>query len=108
MALRASSSHSYRRPRSRGQVVEAIKFAPLGNRGFDGAGLDGDYGLEVWRPDATYFEDANRETFFVAQIETPQALENLDAIAAVPGLDLLVHRSRRPGDAALAAETAAR
>ncbi len=71
------------------QVVEAIKFPPLGNRGADGAGLDGDYGLDVWKPDTTYFADANRETFFVAQIETPEAVENVEAIAAVPGVDLL-------------------
>lgn len=71
------------------QVVEAVKFAPLGNRGVDGAGLDADYGLEAWRPDTTYFEDANRETFIVAQIETPEAVSNVQDIAAVPGIDLL-------------------
>lgn len=71
------------------QVVEATKFAPLGNRGVDGAGLDGDYGLDVWRPDSTYFADANRETFIVAQIETPEAAVNVAEIAAVPGIDLL-------------------
>lgn len=71
------------------QVVEATKFAPLGNRGVDGAGLDGDYGLDVWRPDSTYFTDANRETFIVAQIETPEAVANVGEIAAVPGIDLL-------------------
>jgi 2-keto-3-deoxy-L-rhamnonate aldolase RhmA len=71
------------------QVVEATKFAPLGNRGVDGAGLDGDYGLDVWRTDTTYFEDANRETFIVAQIETPEAVANVEEIAAVEGIDLL-------------------
>ena len=71
------------------QVVEAIKFPPLGNRGVDGAGLDGDYGLEVWIPNTTYYDDANRETFFLAQIETPEAVENVEAIVAVPGVDCL-------------------
>lgn len=71
------------------QVVEATKFSPLGNRGVDGAGLDGDYGLDVWRADSTYFEDANRESFIVAQIETPEAVDNIQEIAAVPGIDLL-------------------
>ena len=70
-------------------VVNATKFPPMGNRGVDGAGLDGDYGFDVWKPDATYFEDANRETFIVAQIETPEAVRNIDEIAAVPGIDLL-------------------
>jgi len=71
------------------QVVEAVKFPPLGNRGVDGAGLDGDYGMEAWKPNPTYFDDANRETFFVAQIETPEAVENIEAIAAVPGVDCI-------------------
>jgi len=70
-------------------VVEAVKFSPLGNRGVDGAGLDADYGIEAWKPGTTYFEDANRETFIVAQIETPEAVQNLEEIAAVPGIDCL-------------------
>ena len=32
------------------QVVSAVKFPPLGNRGFEGAGLDADYLLESGRP----------------------------------------------------------
>lgn len=71
------------------QVVEAVKFPPLGNRGIDGAGLDGDYGLEAWKPEGTYYDDANRETFIVAQIETPEAVSNLEEIAATPGIDCL-------------------
>ena len=71
------------------QVVEAVKFAPLGNRGVDGAGLDGDYGIEAWKPDSRYFEDANRETFILVQIETPDAVQNIDEIAAVSGIDCL-------------------
>jgi 4-hydroxy-2-oxoheptanedioate aldolase len=70
-------------------IVQAVKFAPLGNRGVDGAGLDAGYGVEAWRPNSTYFEDANRENFIVAQIETPEAVENIDAIAATPGIDLV-------------------
>jgi 2-keto-3-deoxy-L-rhamnonate aldolase RhmA len=87
------------------QVVEAVKFPPLGNRGIDGAGLDGDYGAEAWKPETTYFEDANRETFILAQIETPEAVRNLAEIAAVPGIDCLFigpgdlgHRLRVTGD----------
>jgi 2-keto-3-deoxy-L-rhamnonate aldolase RhmA len=71
------------------QVVETVKYPPLGNRGLDGAGLDANFGLDTWRPDSTYIEDANRETFIVAQIETPEAVANAAEIAAVPGIDLL-------------------
>lgn len=38
---------------------------------------------------ADYLAEANREVACVVMIETPQALENLDAIAAVPGVDAL-------------------
>jgi 2-keto-3-deoxy-L-rhamnonate aldolase RhmA len=65
-------------------VVEATKFPPIGNRGLDGAGLDADF---YHQPADEYIEAANRETFVVVQIETPQALENLDAIAAIPGIE---------------------
>ena len=70
-------------------IVNAVKFPPIGNRGMDGAGLDGDFGLEVWSPGSTYTDDANRETFIAIQIETPAALENVEEIAAVPGVDAL-------------------
>ena len=70
-------------------IVEAVKFPPQGNRGLDGAGLDADFGIEAWEPDSTYLEDANQQTFVVGQIETAEALDELDDIAAVPGLDVL-------------------
>jgi 2-keto-3-deoxy-L-rhamnonate aldolase RhmA len=68
-------------------VVRSVKFPPLGNRGVDGAGLDGNYGSTVWNSGSTYFVDANRETFILAQIETPEAVAQIDAIAEVPGID---------------------
>ena len=70
-------------------IVEAVKFPPQGNRGLDGAGLDADFGIEAWKSDSTYLEDANQQTFVVGQIETAEALDELDDIAAVPGLDVL-------------------
>lgn len=70
-----------------GRVVEATKFPPLGNRGLDGAGLDGDFGLDAWREGGSYTLDANKETFVFAQIETPSAVTKADEIAAVAGID---------------------
>ena len=66
------------------ELVQSVKFPPLGNRGIDGAGLDGDFFLAAG---SDYTEQANRETFLVVQIETPQAVENVDEIAAVDGVD---------------------
>ncbi|MCF6311109.1 MAG: aldolase/citrate lyase family protein [Verrucomicrobiales bacterium] len=66
------------------ELVAAVKFPPLGERGLDGAGLDANYYLE----DAeSYPAEANRETFLVVQIETIEAVKNVDEIAAVPGVD---------------------
>ena len=76
-------------------LVEHAKFPPLGERGLDGGGLDASHW--VGRP-ADYLEKANSETFLVAQIETPLAVANVDAIAAVPGLEILFIG---PGDLSL-------
>ncbi len=65
-------------------LVDAVKFSPLGDRGYDGAGLDGDFYLQGGDD---YLDAANRETFLVVQIETPLAVDNVNEIAAVEGVD---------------------
>lgn len=68
------------------------KFAPLGERGFDGGNADSPYGSMDM---ASYVEAANRETFILAQIESPTAVPNAQAIAEVEGIDGLFFG---PGD----------
>ncbi len=68
------------------QVVTWSKFAPLGRRGLDGANGDNPY---CSMPIDQYVRVANEETFLVVQIEDPGALANVDAIAAVEGVDVL-------------------
>lgn len=68
-------------------LVQAVKFPPLGNRGMDGAGFDGDYGISVWHSGSTYNADANRETFLITQVETLQAVANAEEIASIEGVD---------------------
>lgn len=70
-------------PEKAAMLVDAVKFPPLGDRGLDSAGLDADYLVG----NGDYLEKVNDETFLVVQIETPQAVENAEAIAATPGLD---------------------
>ncbi len=65
-------------------LVRAVKFPPLGDRGLDGAGLDADFYLQGGDE---FVDAANRETFLVVQIETPQAVENVEEIAAIKGVD---------------------
>ena len=68
------------------ELVRAVKFPPLGDRGIDAAGLDADFSTA---DPQIYTQHANQETFLVAQIETPKAVENVEEIAAVSGLDAL-------------------
>jgi len=76
-------------------LAAAVKFPPLGQRGIDGAGLDNNYFLDGT---AGYPARANAETVLIVQIETPEAVANVDAIAATPGVDGLFVG---PGDLAL-------
>lgn len=71
-------------PEKAQMLADAVKFPPLGDRGLDGAGFDADF---LHADQQTYPVDANRETFLVVQIETPQAVANVDEIAAVKGVD---------------------
>ena len=64
-------------------LVDACKFPPMGDRGVDGAGMDNDFMLF----DDDYPARANAETFLVVQIETPEAVDNVDAIAEMEGVD---------------------
>lgn len=68
-------------------LVQAAKFPPIGNRGIDGAGLDADFGIASWGPGMDFPADANRETFILPQIETLEAVDNAEAIAAIEGID---------------------
>jgi 2-keto-3-deoxy-L-rhamnonate aldolase RhmA len=64
-------------------LVDACKFPPHGDRGLDGAGMDNDFMLF----DEDYPARTNAETFLVVQIETPEAVDNVDAIARIEGVD---------------------
>lgn len=68
------------------QFVRWAKFAPRGNRGLNPLGYDGGFG---GIPMAEFTDRSNRDTFVAIQIETASAVEEIDAIAAVDGVDLL-------------------
>ncbi len=68
------------------EFVRWAKFAPRGRRGLNPLGFDGGYGAV---PLAEFAERANRESFVAIQIETASAVEEVDAIAAIDGVDLL-------------------
>ncbi len=60
-------------------AVSACKYPPVGLRGF------GPRRAGMFDPD--YFATANAEVMVTVQIETTEALKNLDDIMAVPGID---------------------
>ena len=68
------------------EVVQAMKFPPLGCRGYDGVHAEADFGR--LKP-ADYLAQANSENFLVVQIEEPEVVPHIDAIAAMPGVDVL-------------------
>jgi 2-keto-3-deoxy-L-rhamnonate aldolase RhmA len=69
------------------EIVDRLKYPPQGHRSVAGAMAQLGY-----RPmplgEATRI--VNAETLIVVMIETPRAVENAEAIAAVPGIDVLL------------------
>ncbi len=68
------------------RIVQWVKFAPRGRRGVNLGGYDGRYNNSGM---AEFCEKSNRETFVAIQIETAQAVQTCDEIAAIDGVDLL-------------------
>ncbi|MCB1378854.1 MAG: aldolase [Alphaproteobacteria bacterium] len=69
------------------QAIMRIRFAPEGNRSFGGIGMATRYRPQ---PQGELIEKLNRNISVLAMIETPTAVENADAIAAVDGIDVLL------------------
>jgi 2-keto-3-deoxy-L-rhamnonate aldolase RhmA len=66
------------------RAVAATRYPPEGVRGMAAMGRASRFGTT---PD--YFKVANKTVGVVVQLETPQSLAELEAIAAVPGVDAL-------------------
>ncbi|MDB6168479.1 MAG: aldolase [Verrucomicrobia bacterium] len=74
------------------QIVDWVRFKPIGQRALDGGNGDGQFCL---LPVEEYLAHSNRERLIILQIESPEALENVEKIAAVPGFNGLLFG---PGD----------
>jgi len=68
------------------QVVRQTRFHPLGRRPLDGGNADGAYCMV---PLDQYVSQANQQRLVIVQIEDPEPMAELDAIAQVPGIDML-------------------
>jgi 2-keto-3-deoxy-L-rhamnonate aldolase RhmA len=66
------------------QAVDACRYAPIGRRG-SGAGL----ATASWPDPERYYDSADANILAIAIIEEARALDEVEAIAATPGLDAL-------------------
>ena len=69
-------------PEQAAAVVRACRYAPVGERSLGPVGAGSRYG-------ATYVASANSSVAVIPMIETQQGLANVEAIAAVEGIDAL-------------------
>jgi 4-hydroxy-2-oxoheptanedioate aldolase len=68
-------------------VVDMVRCRPLGSKALDAGNMDG---LFCQVPLAEYAQHCNTEKFVILQSESPEALEVVEEIAAVPGFDMLL------------------
>jgi 4-hydroxy-2-oxoheptanedioate aldolase len=68
------------------EAVAAMKFHPLGRRGFDGIQAEADFGRT---PPLAYMADANAQNYLIVQIEEAEIIPHIDDIAALPGVDVV-------------------
>jgi 4-hydroxy-2-oxoheptanedioate aldolase len=74
------------------KVVRMTRFHPVGMRPIDGGNCDGGYTAMDFNE---YLVQANQQRFIALQIEDPDPLDELDAIADLEGYDMLFFG---PGD----------
>ncbi|RMF81307.1 MAG: 4-hydroxy-2-oxovalerate aldolase [Chloroflexi bacterium] len=68
------------------EIVNKVKFPPVGDRGITTSGLENNYGVDGIDVD-TFVQHTLDEEFLFVQIETPQGLAHLDEIVGTPGID---------------------
>jgi 4-hydroxy-2-oxoheptanedioate aldolase len=63
-------------------AVASMRYAPRGIRGMGGTMRASHFGR-----DANYVQEAEKELCLLVQVETPEALDNIESIAAIDGVD---------------------
>jgi 4-hydroxy-2-oxoheptanedioate aldolase len=72
-------------PEQAREVVRLSKYAPMGERGL--AFYKGNMDFNMDADPRAYMKESNEKGFILVQCETVRGLENIDAIAAVQGVD---------------------
>lgn len=67
-------------------MVRACRYSPLGER--SNSGVRGEWG--EFKDHRSYLDTVNEELVIIPMIETQQAIDNLDDILGVPGIDVLL------------------
>ena len=68
------------------RVITALRFAPDGDRGLGLGGAQNDY---IRPQPVEYMTEANQSNIFLCQIESTKAVDSIDDIASLPGVDNL-------------------
>ena len=66
------------------QAIDAVRYPPMGHRGAAGGSRAAGYGSVPWQE---HMARSNREIFLAVMIEDQKAIDELDDIAALDGLD---------------------
>lgn len=69
------------------RIVDAVKYAPRGTRGFCPITRGTAYGLDL--PPTEYTVEANRETIIAVMVETKAGLEHMEEILSIPEIDII-------------------
>jgi 4-hydroxy-2-oxoheptanedioate aldolase len=70
-------------------LVQSAKFPPVGRRGYGSPFTMGSFATEGDLSGLEYLQNANESLLTIVQIETKEAIQNLDEIAKVEGIDVL-------------------
>ena len=73
-------------PQTAREAVAAVRYPPLGDRGMAAGSRAADYGKI---PLADHMAQSNREISLTVMIEDLAAVDQIEAIAATPGIDLV-------------------
>ena len=68
------------------QAVDAVRYPPMGHRGAAGGSRAAGFGSVPWQE---HVQRSNDEVLLAVMVEDQKAIDELDEIAALPGLDLV-------------------